>query len=941
MRDLTTCRRRRSRAIGLVAMCALALLAAGCDSFASKEERIAQARADIAAGNYAAARLELKRVLESSPDDAAARLALAEASLSLGDVQAADTELRRAISAGGPSGATAVLEAQIMLATDDATRLLSRLNAGELPAPEPDRSIFKGAALLALGQAAAAQEVYGAVRNQHPDEVRATTGLALSLAAQGQDAQAIELVSGYVKQHPHAGEAWLTLGDLQSRASRYSEAETALRVATSAKAQGLTVPQQMAALMALGEAQLARGARDDAKATLARMRKLADGSTPVRLMSARLALSEQDYSTAVDELQPLVAAMPDLASAQFLLGVALFGKGNVAQAEGHLSEALRLAPENIEVRKQLARARIKLQRYDAALQVLSPAMQTDSQDPELAALLSETKLRSGAPDEAIAVLERSASQHPDDTGIKLDLATVYIAAGRNDEAINLLRSLPEVKGATRREELLVTALAAAKGPAEARSEMERLVARHPKDVEILVLAAAQAVSQAEYGIARTYLQKALVIEPRNANALQMLAMTEVRAGSLDAADVTLRRLVELPGMQTVARLWMAEVSLMRGKPSDARSILEQARKDDAKAIEARLLLARLMLQATESGPASKVLAEVVAIDPADARLRLRVARLLGQFGRYDEATRQAQLAAEMSPEIIDAWLELARMQIALGRLEPARQSAGKAVALDPGSTEAVGILALLDLREKKGEAALARVRELSARLPHDAVAAALEGDVRMALGQPREAETAYARGYSLRPGLQLAAKQSSAMVAAGMPNPVLPLERWVSDHPADGRGRMALADAYLSGNQKAKAIEQYERLQAARGVGFVVFNNLAWLYSETGDPRAEATARRALDLAPDNPSVLDTAGWILVQNGNVPEGLTLLSRAAEKAPDNFDILYHYAAALAKSGDRARAAAMLERALRPGTRFDSRPAAEQLRATLAAGDAAAN
>ena len=941
MRDSTTLQRLAGRATRLVVLGALALLAAGCDPFTSKEERIAQARADIAAGKYAAARLEMKRVLESSPDDSAARLTLAEASLSLGDVQAADTELRRAISSGGPSGATAVLEAQIMLAKGEAARLLSRLNAGDLPAPEPDRSIFKGAALLALGQAAPAQQAYEEIINQHPDDVRITTGLALAMAAQGQDTQAIELVSDFVKRNPRAGEAWLTLGDLLSRASRYSEAEAALREATSAQAEGLNVPQQMAALMALGEAQLARGARDDTKATLARMRKLADGSPPVRLLSARLALSEQDYSTAVDELQPLVAAMPDLPSAQFLLGVALFGKGNVAQAEGHLSQALRVAPENVEVRKQLARARLKLQRYDAALQVLSPAMQSDSQDPELATLLSETKLRSGAPDEAIAVLERSASQHPDETGIKLDLATVYIAAGRSDEAVALLRALPEVKGATRREELLVTALAAAKGPAEARREMERLVASHPKDVDILVLAAAQAVSQAEYSVARGYLQQALAIEPRTANALQLMAMTEVRAGSLDAADATLRRLLEVPGMQTVARLWLAEVSLMRGKPDDARSVLEQARKEDAKAIEARLLLARLMLKASESGPASKVLAEVVAIEPSDARLRLRVARLLGQFGRYDEATRQAQLAAEMAPEMIDPWLELARMQVALGRLGPARLSAGKAAALDPSSTEAVGILALLDLREKKGDAALARVRELSARLPRDAVAAALEGDVRMALGQPREAETAYARAYLLRPDLQIAAKQSSAMVAAGMPNPVLPLERWVSGHPTDVRGRMALADAYLSGNQKAKAIEQYERLQAANTVGFVVFNNLAWLYAETGDPRAEATARRALDLAPDSPSVLDTAGWILFQNGKVQEGLGLLAKAVEKAPDNPDILYHYAAALAGSGDHARAVTVLERALRPGTSFDSRPAAEQLRAKLSDGGSAAN
>jgi hypothetical protein len=45
---------------------------------------------------------------------------------------------------------------------------------------------------------------------------------------------------------------------------------------------------------------------------------------------------------------------------------------------------------------------------------------------------------------------------------------------------------------------------------------------------------------------------------------------------------------------------------------------------------------------------------------------------------------------------------MARLQSALDRQGPARQSAEKAAALDRDSIEAVGLLALMDLRENRG-----------------------------------------------------------------------------------------------------------------------------------------------------------------------------------------------------------------------------------------------
>jgi tetratricopeptide (TPR) repeat protein len=331
-----------------------------------------------------------------------------------------------------------------------------------------------------------------------------------------------------------------------------------------------------------------------------------------------------------------------------------------------------------------------------------------------------------------------------------------------------------------------------------------------------------------------------------------------------------------------------------------------------------------------------VLSEAIAIAPQDARVRLQVARLLGEFGRYDEAISQVQQAVELVPRSAEAWLEMAQMQSALDRQGPARQSAEQAVALDPNSIEAVGMLALMDLRANRGDAALRGAKELSARRPGDPRAAVLLGDVHMALGQSREAAGSYQRAFALRPDLQIAAKESAAMRAARLPNPEAPLARWVAEQPHDIRARMLLAQAYQADGRRPQAIEQYERLATNAAVGFSVFNNLAWLYYEVGDERAEDTARRAMDLAADNPAVMDTYGWILTEKGNVAEGRDVLAQAVAKAPSEPDIGYHYAAALARSGDTRRATGILDELLRSNLAFASRADAERLRRQLASG-----
>jgi cellulose synthase operon protein C len=90
-----------------------------------------------------------------------------------------------------------------------------------------------------------------------------------------------------------------------------------------------------------------------------------------------------------------------------------------------------------------------------------------------------------------------------------------------------------------------------------------------------------------------------------------------------------------------------------------------------------------------------------------------------------------------------------------------------------------------------------------------------------------------------------------------------------------------------------KTIELAPQLSAA-------LNNLAWIYYEQKNPKAIDLAKRAYDLSVNNPPIMDTYGWILVENNHLEEGIQILERAVNLAPKNKEILDHLKAAKAKN-----------------------------------------
>ena len=145
--------------------------------------------------------------------------------------------------------------------------------------------------------------------------------------------------------------------------------------------------------------------------------------------------------------------------------------------------------------------------------------------------------------------------------------------------------------------------------------------------------------------------------------------------------------------------------------------------------------------------------------------------------------------------------------------------------------------------------------------------------------------------------------------------------------------RVLLAESYMQTENLSKSIATYERVVSEEPANAVALNNLAWNYYLVDDPRAIETAKKARDAMPDNGAIVDTLGWIMVQQGSVEEGEKLLRQAVEMENGRAEIRYHHAVALAKLGRDDEARKALDEILAGDEEFTSRSDAEKLLAEL--------
>lgn len=917
----------------LVVLLVILGVLAACGPASDPASRIERARQHQANAEYHTSMIELKNALQQEPENVEARIMLGEVSLAMGQAEAAEKEFNRAAGLGAPESRIRMPLGQALMNQRAFDAVLSRFEvmSGDADQDRYEVHLLRGQAHLSLRDNEAAKSQFEQALRIKPDAARPMLGLA-AIATLGREFdRAAQLIDRALQAEPDLFEAWLAKGQLNTQRGDYGLAEEAYAGALDRSKN--TVNRQMA-LIGQAEVALAQNKTDDASRIVDTLQQVAPDNFMVGYLRGRVFAATADYQSAENELQRVLAQYPEHTASKLLLGVVSYARGNFATAGSYLSSALASDPDNVQARKLLAEIRLRLDQPEDVLSALQPALEGGKPDAVALAMSAQARLRMGEFDEGIALLERSVESDPDNRDLRIRLAASYLLAEREDEARRLLEEIPEAgDGLPRRELLLFIADIQSDRIGDADARAADMLAAQPADADLNYLIGNTWVTAGHPERARANYLQALEINPDYVSALINLARVDAAAGDLDAAESRLTGYLDGHPENVAVLAAMAQVAEIRGDREAMFAWLQRATEAGPEAPAPKLMLARYYLINADYQNAENLAQEVATAVPDNATVQQVLG--LAQLGRgnHEQALVSLGKAAQAKPDSAETRYGLAVAQLAQNDVEGAAASLEKVIELQPENTRAEAMLAGLKIRSGELQEAERLIDHIESVDAESGLPQMLRGDLNVARGDDAAAALAYTRAAERAKSRSLAIRNFGARQRAGNPDRIEPLTDWLADYPEDQGVRLLLAQAHQAAGRDDEAIREYDLLVEQDNTNVVALNNLAWLRHVHGEAGAAELAARAYELQPDSGAVADTYGWILVESGEVEKGLGVLRDAVDKSPDVGEIRYHFAAALARSGEEGEARQVLTELLDSGAPFDSRSDAETLLESL--------
>lgn len=946
MRRITRALPARALLEGLFVVARQVLLSLGILCFAAssglanvdpEESRfyVEEAKEFVAKGDLASARIKLKNALQRDPENADARFLLGQVQLRLGNGAAAEKELRAAERYGMPASQTAVYLGRALHLQGLFEELLSSLDP---EAHEPELGIeillLHAEAYAGLRRFDEARATYAAIEKSNPEDARIELGLAsVDLLERELDA-AEARARAALALNPDLSEAFTLLAEAQRLRGKPEAAVALYRDALDGK----DVPAATAVRAHLGYAAalLALERDEEAEAEVLAAKSLFPRSPLATYFHALIKVRARNYDAARIILSTAGRRLDHFAPAQFLFGVVYYSSGELEIARPWLNRHLRAQPENLPARKLLGATLLRLGSITEAVEILERGLARHPDDPQLMFLMGRAYIRSGRPAEAEALLQRAIEVGPQDPRILSQLAISQIATGRSEEALAALETTLDLGADASAIGYVLAFVHLRAGEfSEALTVAQELRQRFPESTLAANLEGGAYAGLGQLDKAQESFEAALAIEPEFVSARTNLAALKAQAGNLEGAEADYLAVLDSEESNVKALVGLVALADRRGDPEGARGWLLKAVEAEPQAVEPALALARNYEAAGEVPAALTYLSELADRLQDLPAVLVELGAMQRRAGQAAEAVGTYWRLVDATNEAADARLLLAQAFQEAGEINEARRILKETLAAHPNHLATVGTLIQFMQRFDGPEVTLNYAKRLHVRYPDVYWTDKLLGDLLAGEGRLDEAIAAYQSGWVRRPTAGLAIALFQARTRQGRQTGDLgeeslaSLHDWLAKHPGDDTVRLALAEGLLSLGALDRARAEYEALKTSQEANPIVWNNLAWIYHQAGDARAVSHGERALELAPGQPVIADTLGWILLDAGEVARATSLLKQAHLAVPTNRNFAYRYAMALHRSGEDAAAVEVLQALLAGEEAFSARAEATDL------------
>lgn len=921
----------RSTALTIALASAFIFTLAGCDRTANltEQEHIERAKDFEAKGDLKSSIVELKNAIQKSPDSPQARLLLGQVYVEAGMGTDAEKELKKAESLGVKRESIQLDLGEALLLMGEYKRVLDEVQPGQQTSKPNLARIFQlqGDAMHGLRRLDEGCALFKQSLDIDATHVPSHWGLARCALAKKDPAGAMGHLKAALKVEPNNPRTWTMMGDFERDNANLQGAEAAYGEALKAD------PQFAGALLNRALLYISELQPQKAQVDLDQIRKLAPDHYLTHYLQAALLYSTGKYTEAMDIVQQVLKVYPNYLPAVRLAGILHYNLKSYEQAVQSLRRYLQAVPGDSLTSKLLAATYIKLGQTENALNLLRPMMYGDKGDAQLYMLVGQAHLQENNPASAAEQFEKAAAIDPKNVVLHTQLGLSLIASGDKQRGVETLQASSKLDSKQIQSDVTLSVVYLQNRQydkaLETLANLEKKLAK--EDSFVHELKGVAFIGKKDPNNARISFERALALDPTLAGSAINLAQLDLRDKKPALARKRLERLLEKKRNDIQALLALANIAALEGKEQEYLDLLLKTAKAHPGLARPQVIIANYYLGKNQPRQAlvSAQAALAAQKDDPDALATLGMAQLAA--GDKESALSTFKRLVARVPESASGHYHLASAQAAAGNLAAARQSLRRSLDLKADDLNALTALATVEVRDGKPEEALKISQQIKKLFPASALGMAMEGDALMVLKRYSQAATAYESALKVQRSGGLQVKLFDALRLSGAQRDAeARMLQWLRERPTDKGARLHFAQSLMESNQNGAAIEHYKYLLQREPNNALLLNNLAWLYHKEKNPQAIAYAERAYKLYPEAANILDTLGWINVEQGQTARGLELLKKAISLAPKNQAVKYHFAVALARSGDKTQARKQLEELLAAGGDF---PQQQEARALL--------
>ena len=898
----STMQRGHRRASHLATALAVALVTAACAPSAS--DSLQEGKAYAEKGDLTSAVIAYKNAVQKAPDSLPARLALAEALENSDDLNGAEQQYRRALEMGGDANVLTPKIALLLLDRGDAAILIKDFSKEKLTDDKADADLRGILSLAYLGKPAEAKGMLDQMNAKTPTVHMAEAQIAM---IEKRPTDALASLDAALKEKDAPWWVWRgasrILAVTGDNAKSFTALETAYKLA----------PWHHGVIGEYAERLIGAGRAAEVQPLRDKLHKIAPTYFRTLYLDALFKMNEGKQDEAWLIATKVLSKLPQHLPSQQIAATVELGRGELASADTRIGKILDQDPDSVNglrLRTQLELRRNNLPAAEAALQT---ALRRSPNDAELLAIAAEIDWGRGNKDKAIQRMAAAAQSSTKAAMPHARLGEMYLAAGKRNEALAAIDKAIEISKTDiqNREDVFRTIFRMRlldKAKALALGEIER----SPKSAQPVVWLAAVLGAEGNEAGALEQTKRALDMQPDYFPALAALAMATKTPEKNQEFEARLKKAIEAGSKDE--RVYLEQARRLRSAGAEMERVGEVYTKGIAAApttVKLREEAIRYWMSKGRKEKALTLAKEGEAALPDNPAMLALAASTLDAAGEQQQALQKyGQLAARF-PERIDWNIANAQVLARAGKTGEAVEALRKLINTRPEEPLPYQMLTQLQLAQGKGADAQVTATMMRDKPKLRAPGWLLLGDVLAQTDHKPDALKAYAeaaKAGAAEPALlhktELLDKTGEEHIANKE------LGAWLTAHPDSIAALSLAARREVRRQNHAAAAKYYEAIVKREPKNFVALNELAWTYAKLKNPASLATAKAAVDLAPENPNVLDTLAEAQAQVGQKNEAMTTLRQAITIAPNAAFARIHLAELLLDAGKKKEAAEAL-------------------------------